>query len=118
MADAKADLVLHDGAVLGHPGCDSLAIAGDRILANGTYSSLKGYVGPKTHMIRLGGRVVTPGFIDSHIHFMEGASVTAGVAVGCGAGVGLGVDAARCEMICDCSAGVRIKPVSLMASLH
>jgi len=96
MADAKADLVLHDGAVLGHPGCDSLAIAGDRILANGTYSSLKGYVGPKTHMIRLGGRVVTPGFIDSHIHFMEGASVTAGVSL------------VRCRTISDMLADLRL----------
>ncbi len=96
MADAKADLVLHDGAVLAHQGSDSIAIAGDRILALGTYASLKGYVGPRTHLIRLGGRIVAPGFIDSHIHFMEGASVAAGVSL------------VRCRSIADMLADLRL----------
>ena len=96
MADAKADLVLHDGAVLGHQGSDSLAIARDRILAHGTFASLKSYVGPQTHMIRLGGRIVAPGFIDSHIHFMEGASVTSGVSL------------VRCRTISDMLADLRV----------
>ena len=96
MADAKADLVLHEGVVLGHPGSDSLAIAGQRILAHGTYTSLRGLVGPRTHLIGLGGRAIAPGFIDSHLHFMEGASVTAGVSL------------SRCRTISDLLADLRV----------
>ncbi len=36
---------------------------------------------PGTHLIRLGGRTVAPGFIDSHLHFLEAASAAAGVQV-------------------------------------
>jgi predicted amidohydrolase YtcJ len=96
MADEKADLVLHEGAVFGHPGSDSLAISGQRILAHGTFASLKGLVGPRAHLIRLGGRTVAPGFIDSHLHFMEGASVTAGVSL------------VRCRTISDLLADLRV----------
>ncbi|MGH7986732.1 MAG: amidohydrolase [Candidatus Binataceae bacterium] len=81
MVAEKADVVLHDGVVLGHPESDSVAIAHGRILAHGRYGHLKGAVGPRTHLIRLGGRTVAPGFIDSHLHFMEAAAVTSGVSV-------------------------------------
>ena len=96
MADEKADLVLHEGAVIGHPGSDSLAISGQRILAHGNFANLKGLVGPRTHLIRLGGRIVAAGFIDSHLHFMEGASVTAGVSL------------TRCRTISDLLADLRV----------
>ncbi|MGH8013413.1 MAG: amidohydrolase [Candidatus Binataceae bacterium] len=81
MAAEKADVVLHDGVVLGHPESDSVTIANGRILARGRYAQLKGAVGPRTHLIKLGGRTVAPGFIDSHIHFMEAAAAASGVAV-------------------------------------
>ena len=68
----KADLVLHEGVILGHPASDSIAVAGGTILALGPYSELKPLVGPRTHLIRLAGRVVAPGLIDSHLHFLEG----------------------------------------------
>jgi predicted amidohydrolase YtcJ len=96
MADEKADLVLHEGAVIGHRGSDSLAVSGQRILAHGTFANLKGLIGPRTHLIRLGGRTVAPGFIDSHLHFMEGASVTAGVSL------------TRCRTIPDLLADLRV----------
>jgi predicted amidohydrolase YtcJ len=81
MSDEKADLVLHEGVVAGDPGSDSVAIGKGRILAHGAFTEFKALVGPRTHLIRLNGRTVLPGFIDCHLHFMEGASVAAGVPV-------------------------------------
>ncbi len=81
MPDNKVDLVLHEGAILGHPESDSVAIADGRIAACGRFTELKGLVGPRTHLVRLGGRVVAPGLIDSHLHFLEAASVASGLSV-------------------------------------
>jgi predicted amidohydrolase YtcJ len=77
----KADLVLHEGIISGHPGSDSIALGKGRILAHGSYAGLKGLVGPRTHLIRLAGRAVAPGFIDCHLHFMEGAAAATGLSV-------------------------------------
>ncbi|MGH7905113.1 MAG: amidohydrolase [Candidatus Binataceae bacterium] len=74
----KADLVLHEGRILGYPG-DSIAVTGGRIAAHGSYTELKALVGSRTHLIRLAGRTVAPGFIDSHLHFLEGAAAASGV---------------------------------------
>ncbi|HKV55795.1 MAG TPA: amidohydrolase family protein [Candidatus Binataceae bacterium] len=81
MGPEKADLVLHDGAILGHPESDSVAIGEGRIIAHGRYSDLKLHIGPRTHMVPLAGRAVGPGFIDCHQHFMEGAAVAAGLSL-------------------------------------
>ncbi len=81
MTGAKSDLVLHEGRILGHPQSDSIAVAGGRIMACGRYPELKTLVGPRTHLIPLGGRTVAPGLIDSHLHFLEAASAAAGVQV-------------------------------------
>ncbi|HZO81219.1 MAG TPA: amidohydrolase family protein [Candidatus Binataceae bacterium] len=79
MAQDKADLVLHEGAILGHPASDSLAVVGGKIHSHGPFGELKSLVGPRTHLIRLGGRTLAPGLIDSHLHFLEGASAAAGL---------------------------------------
>ncbi len=96
MAVEKADLVLHEGVIAGHPGSDSLAVADGLILAHGTYADLKAMVGPRTHLIRLAGRTVAPGFIDCHLHFMEGAAVATGLSV------------VRCRAISDLLADLRL----------
>ncbi|HLW70063.1 MAG TPA: amidohydrolase family protein [Candidatus Binataceae bacterium] len=92
----KADLVLHEGAILEHPASDSVALGGGRILAHGRFAELKPLVGPRTHLLRLDGRVVAPGFIDCHLHFLEGASVAAGLSV------------LRCRAIPDLLADLRV----------
>ncbi len=79
MSETKSDLVLHEGLITGHADADSIAVGGGRIIACGRYADLKPLVGPGTHLIRLGGRTVAPGFIDSHLHFLEAASAAAGV---------------------------------------
>ena len=96
MAASNADLVLHDGVVMGHPGSDSVAIAGGRIAGHGRFADLKPLVGPRTHLVRLNGRTVSPGFIDCHLHFFGAASVAAGVQV------------SKCRTIAELLAELRI----------
>jgi predicted amidohydrolase YtcJ len=81
MSSVKSDLMFHEGRIAGHPQSDSIAVGGGRIMACGRYDDLKPLVGPGTRMVRLEGRTVAPGLIDSHLHFLEAASVAAGVMV-------------------------------------
>jgi hypothetical protein len=50
---------------------EALAIAEGRIVALGTNNDMLHLAGAGTQKIDLGGRLVVPGFIDSHIHFYE-----------------------------------------------
>ncbi len=95
MASAIADLVLHDGAVLGHPESDAVAIAGGRIAAHGSFGALRPMMGSKSRLIRLGGRTVAPGFIDCHLHFLEAAAVNSGPHLGRCRGIGQLLDELR-----------------------
>src|ERR1700747_3693450 len=96
MRSEKADLVVHHGAVWGHPESDSVAIGNGRILAHGRYNEITSHIGPGTHMVRLGGHVLAPGFIDCHQHFMEGAAVATGLSL------------VRCRTIGDLLADLRV----------
>jgi len=93
---AKADLVLHGGVILGHPGSDSVAVAGRSILAHGPFAELKPLVGPRTHLIKLAGRTVAPGLIDSHLHFFETAAALTGLSV------------MRCRSVGELTAALRV----------
>ncbi|HXW82932.1 MAG TPA: amidohydrolase family protein, partial [Candidatus Binataceae bacterium] len=92
----KADLVLHQGVILGHPESDSIAVAAGRIVAHGRFAELKPLVGPRSHLIKLAGRTVAPGFIDSHLHFLAAASAAAGLSL------------ARCRNISDLLSDLRV----------
>lgn len=53
---------------------EALAVVGDRIAAVGRKEEVERFVGPKTRVIdcaALGGRLVLPGFIESHGHFLS-----------------------------------------------
>jgi predicted amidohydrolase YtcJ len=50
---------------------EAIAIAGDRIVAVGTTADIRQRTGT-AETIDLEGRFVVPGFIDSHIHFLDG----------------------------------------------
>src|SRR5688500_12374402 len=78
-AQTPADMILINGAVLTVDRSDSvaqaLAITGGKIAAVGTTAQIKAMAGPKTEVIDLGGRAVTPGLIDTHVHFSAAASL-------------------------------------------
>jgi predicted amidohydrolase YtcJ len=55
------------------PWAEALAIRGDKILAVGNAKEMLPYRAASTRVIDAGGRLVLPGFTDSHIHFLEGS---------------------------------------------
>jgi predicted amidohydrolase YtcJ len=77
---SEADTVLLNGAILlfhgveRHDGADkpkfaqALAIVGGRIVFVGQDRKAKRYVGPRTRVIDLQGRMVMPGIVDGHFH--------------------------------------------------
>ncbi len=54
------------------PRIEAVAISNGRFLAGGTNEEIKTYIGDETQVIDLGGRAAVPGFIDDHVHFMQG----------------------------------------------
>jgi hypothetical protein len=76
----KADWVLRNGAVYtvdaNRSWAQSLAIGGGAILYVGDDSGVEPFVGPESEVIELGGKMVLPGFIDSHSH-PSGALISA-----------------------------------------
>jgi predicted amidohydrolase YtcJ len=68
-----ADLVLINGQALTMDSADTvaqaIAITNGAIVAVGTNADVRSRIGSSTRVIDLGGRTVTPGLIDSHVHF-------------------------------------------------
>jgi len=56
------------------PMANFIVVQNDKIIHVGINSSnqMDDYRGPKTEMIDLGGKLVVPGFIDNHTHFLSG----------------------------------------------
>ena len=69
-----ADMVLQNGKIVTVDGSDrevqALAVKGDKIIALGTDSEIKAYVGSATKVIDLEGKLAIPGFNEGHGHFM------------------------------------------------
>jgi hypothetical protein len=55
------------------PWAEALAIRGDKIVAVGDDASIGKFRGPDTKVIDAAGQLVLPGFVDCHIHFMDGS---------------------------------------------
>jgi predicted amidohydrolase YtcJ len=72
--ETRADLVLLSGKIVTvdpkRPTAEALAVRGDRIVAIGTDKEVSGLVGDGTKVIRLQGKLVIPGFIEGHGHFV------------------------------------------------
>jgi len=51
---------------------DAVAIAGDSIVAIGQTAELQARASAKTQIIDAQGNFLTPGFIDAHVHFLQG----------------------------------------------
>jgi hypothetical protein len=54
------------------PWADAVAVTGDRITAVGSSAEINKLARPVTRVIDAQGRMLVPGFIDSHVHFVEG----------------------------------------------
>jgi predicted amidohydrolase YtcJ len=51
----------------------AVAIRGEKIIAVGDDTEIQKLRGPETKTIDAGGKLVLPGFVDCHIHFLEGS---------------------------------------------
>lgn len=54
------------------PWADAVLVRGDRIEAVGSSAELKKRAGSDVRIVDVQGMMVTPGFIDSHVHFLDG----------------------------------------------
>jgi len=67
-----ADLVLKDANVLTmnplEPYAEAIAIKDEKIVAVGTNKQIKPWVDKQTKVMNLDGKMVVPGFIDTHVH--------------------------------------------------
>jgi predicted amidohydrolase YtcJ len=72
----KADLALINGFIYTEDPArrfaDALVVHGNRIRYIGNAAGAKGWIGPKTRVIDLKGKMVLPGFVDSHCHLTSG----------------------------------------------
>jgi predicted amidohydrolase YtcJ len=71
----KASLVFLDGHVVtldeNVPLAEAVAVHGDTIMSVGSDETIRALIGDNTKVIDLKGRLLIPGFIDSHAHFMS-----------------------------------------------
>ncbi len=75
-AARPAELVLRNGAVYtlnaAEPWAAAVAVSGGRIVWVGPESGVSGWIGPESRVFDLGGKMVLPGFQDSHVHLAAG----------------------------------------------
>lgn len=73
----KVDTVFLEGNILtldpAQPSAEAIAVVDGRVLACGKDHEIKDLAGPQTRTVRLGGRFVMPGLIESHTHALWGA---------------------------------------------
>jgi predicted amidohydrolase YtcJ len=73
-AGGPADLVIRNAKIVtmdtAKPLADAIAIRGDHIVAVGSAEELQPYIGESTEVIDMQGKLVIPGFIEGHGHFM------------------------------------------------
>src|SRR5947209_16954133 len=73
-----ADLIVNNAKVWTvdklHPTAQAVAVLGERIVAVGSIAELNAWRGPNTRVIDAAGKLLLPGFNDSHVHAMSGGS--------------------------------------------
>ncbi|WP_257167058.1 amidohydrolase [Bradyrhizobium sp. SRS-191] len=82
-ADGKADIVFRNGSVYtvsgGREWARAVAVAQKTIVYVGDDTQVGRFIGPKTRIVDLAGKMLLPGFIEGHIHPLAGAAITSGV---------------------------------------
>lgn len=77
-AHPVADIVITNARVYtvnsAQPWAEAIAIRDGHILAVGSEKEIETYRGSTTRVVDAGGRLVLPGFTDSHIHFLDGST--------------------------------------------
>jgi predicted amidohydrolase YtcJ len=103
--DQPADLVLRGGRIATMDAARSwataLAVRGGRIVAVGPDAPVAGTIGPRTRVIDLRGRTVTPGFQDAHVHPIHG-----------------GLTMLRCDLHADAQSGSGLDVIEAYARSH
>src|SRR5213078_1766469 len=56
------------------PKAEAVAVIGDRIVAVGSRADIALWRGPRMKVIDAGGKLLLPGFIDAHVHFIQGGA--------------------------------------------
>jgi predicted amidohydrolase YtcJ len=78
----EADVILRNGRIWTgdslRPYASAIAIRGERLLVVGNAADVARHRGARTRIIELGGRFVTPGFIDDHTHFSQAGALLIG----------------------------------------
>lgn len=73
-----ADLIVTNASIYTvdrqHPKADAVAVIGDRIVAVGSNADIDLWRGPQTKVIDAQGKLLMPGFNDSHVHFIDGGA--------------------------------------------
>ena len=54
------------------PWVEALTVKAEKIIGVGDYAQVKSQITSRTRVLDLGGRFACPGFIDAHVHFIEG----------------------------------------------
>jgi predicted amidohydrolase YtcJ len=71
-----ADLIIRNAKVwtvdTNHPTAQAVAVLGDRIVAVGSNADVEAWHGAHTRTIDASGKLLLPGFNDSHVHFVDG----------------------------------------------
>jgi predicted amidohydrolase YtcJ len=61
------------------PLAEAVVTEGNKIIFVGSQLEMKSYIDERTEMIDLGGKLMLPGFIDNHVHFVSGGFYLDGV---------------------------------------
>jgi predicted amidohydrolase YtcJ len=81
--DGDADIVFRNGPVYtvnaDNPWARAVAIKDRRITYVGDEAGVQPFIGPRTRVVELAGKMLLPGFVEGHIHPLVGSTLTRGV---------------------------------------